>query len=134
ERERELADIRRQREAAERERKLAQEKLRQMEDRRAAAAQEAPSEQPPTPVLGNEGSSDDLTGRYVVAIQQAVERSWTRPETIRPGQKCKVRIVQIPGGEVISATVAPSCPYDVLGKRSVEAAVLRAQPLPYRGY
>jgi colicin import membrane protein len=30
--------------------------------------------------------------------------------------------------------VSPSCPYDALGKRSVEAAVLKAQPLPYAGF
>jgi colicin import membrane protein len=35
---------------------------------------------------------------------------------------------------VIDAEVAPSCPYDELGRRSVEAAVLKAQPLPYAGF
>ncbi len=43
-------------------------------------------------------------------------------------------IRQIPGGEVIDAQVDPSCPYDEQGRRSVEAAVLKAQPLPYRGF
>ena len=135
ERQKQLADIRRQREEAERERKEAEDKLREIaEQRREQAAERAPTEQPPTPQLGNEGTSDDLASRYALAIQQAVERNWIRPETIRPGQACEVRIVQIPGGEVISATVQPSCPYDELGRRSVEAAVLRAQPLPYGGY
>ena len=27
-----------------------------------------------------------------------------------------------------------SCPYDALGRRSVEAAVRRAEPLPYAGF
>jgi colicin import membrane protein len=131
----ELEEIRRQREQAERERKLAEQRLEQIADqRRAAQAEREAPEQPPAEQLGNQGTDDSLLGRYVVAIQQAVERSWIRPETIRPGQPCEVRIVQIPGGEVISATVQPSCRYDELGKRSVEAAVLRAQPLPYTGY
>lgn len=135
ERQKQLDEIRRQREEAERERRLAEEKLKQIEDQRRAAAERAqPSEQPPTEQLGNQGVDESLLGRYQLAIQQAVERNWTRPETIRPGIACKVRIVQIPGGEVISATVEPSCPYDAIGKRSVEAAVLRAQPLPYGGY
>jgi colicin import membrane protein len=30
--------------------------------------------------------------------------------------------------------VSASCPYDELGRRSVEAAVLKAQPLPYAGF
>ena len=43
-------------------------------------------------------------------------------------------IRQIPGGTVIDAQVDPSCPYDEAGRRSVEAAVLKAQPLPYQGF
>jgi colicin import membrane protein len=40
----------------------------------------------------------------------------------------------VPGGTVIDAKVDPSCPYDELGRRSIEAAVLKAQPLPYAGF
>ena len=43
-------------------------------------------------------------------------------------------ITQLPGGKVIKVDIAPSCPYDALGERSVEAAVLKAQPLPYAGF
>ncbi|HRO28373.1 MAG TPA: protein TolA, partial [Luteimonas sp.] len=50
------------------------------------------------------------------------------------GQRCRIVIRQIPGGEVVSAEVDPSCPYDAQGRRSVEAAVLKAQPLPYVGF
>ena len=50
------------------------------------------------------------------------------------GQRCRIVIRQIPGGEVVEAKVDPSCPYDELGRRSVEAAVLKAQPLPYVGF
>ena len=49
-------------------------------------------------------------------------------------QPCRVRIRQIVGGEVISATADASCPYDEAGRRSIEAAVLRASPLPYAGF
>ena len=135
ERQRQLDEIRQQREEAERQRRLAQERLEQIADqRRASQAEQRAPEQPPAEQVGNQGTDDSLLGRYVVAIQQAVERNWIRPETIQPGQPCEIRIVQIPGGEVISASVQPSCRYDELGKRSVEAAVLRAQPLPYTGY
>ena len=38
------------------------------------------------------------------------------------------------GGEVVEVSFTSGCPYDEAGRRSVEAAILRAQPLPYRGY
>src|SRR3546814_18385068 len=60
-------------------------------------------------------------------------RNWTRPENIPLGQRCRIYITQLPGGDVMSAKVDPSCPYDELGRRSVEAAVLKAKPLPYAG-
>ena len=83
---------------------------------------------------GARGADAALLAQYTAAIQQTVERSWTRPDSVPPGTPCKVAIVQIPGGEVISAEVAAGCPYDEVGRRSVEAAVLRAQPLPYAGF
>lgn len=130
-RERELAEIRRQREAAERQARLEQQRLEQLRDTESAPG---PTPTPAPARAGTGGTDESLLGRYSLAIQQAVERSWIRPETVRPGQACKIRIRQIVGGEVIGVSVDPSCPYDELGRRSVEAAVLRAQPLPYSGY
>lgn len=136
EREKQLADIRKQREAAERQSRMEQQRLEQLRDRQPAQAAPTPptSEPAGTPRMGNQGVDESLMGQYVMAIQLAVERNWIRPDTIRPGVPCVVRIVQIPGGEVISANVESPCPYDDLGRRSVEAAVLRAQPLPYTGF
>lgn len=59
--------------------------------------------------------------------------AWVRPDNVPPG-RCRIVINQLPGGRVLSATVSPTCPYDEAGKRSIEAAVLNAQPLPYRGF
>ena len=70
----------------------------------------------------------------LVAVQAAILRQWIRPESVRIGQECQVLIKQIPGGEVIDVQVSPTCPYDELGRRSVEAAVLKASPLPYAGF
>ncbi len=50
------------------------------------------------------------------------------------GQRCKIVIQQLPGGTVNSANVSPDCPFDEAGRRSIEAAVRNAQPLPYRGF
>ena len=47
---------------------------------------------------------------------------------------CPVEIVQIPGGQVISAKVLPSCPFNDVARASVEHAVLRSSPLPYKGF
>ncbi|MDQ3494257.1 MAG: cell envelope integrity protein TolA, partial [Pseudomonadota bacterium] len=83
---------------------------------------------------GNRGDDDGLRARYAAAIQEAILRNWTRPDNVPLGQRCRIVIRQIPGGQVISAEVEPSCPFDDLGRRSVERAVLMAQPLPYAGF
>jgi colicin import membrane protein len=132
EREQKLAELRRQQAQARREADMAEEKLKQIADRRAqqASAQAATGNPPP----GNEGIDAGLNARYAAAIQEAILRNWTRPENVPLGQKCVIHITQVRGGTVIKAEVAPSCPFDELGRRSVEAAVLKAQPLPYAGF
>ncbi len=138
ERERQLADIRRQRAAASRDARLAEEKLKQLADRRARSAAEAAAQADAqasaSPPPGNEGTDDSLKAAYAQALQEAILRNWTRPETVPLGQRCRLQIRQLPGGEVVDVEVSASCPYDELGRRSVEAAVLKAQPLPYAGF
>lgn len=136
EREQQLADIRRQRAEAAREARLAEEKLKQLADRRARSAAEAAAQadaeasDPP----GNNGTDADLAARYAAALQEAILGHWSRPESVPLGQRCRITIRQLPGGEVVDVAVSSSCPYDELGRRSVEAAVLKAQPLPYAGF
>ncbi len=133
ERERQLADIRRQRTEQQRAIDLSEEKLRQMADRearRASAAAAASAGPPP----GNRGADSNLNATYKKALTDAIRSNWTQPDNVSASQICKIVIRQIPGGEVIDAQVDPSCPYDEQGRRSVEAAVLKAQPLPYRGF
>ena len=81
---------------------------------------------------GNNANST-LLSQYMAAIQNVVTQHWTRPDNM-PNAPCVVHIVQIPGGQVLSAKASPNCPYDAAGKRSVENAVLGAQPLPYQGF
>lgn len=128
-----LEKIRAEREKLEREQRQAQQRLEQIASReRQAAQQQAAPAGPPPP--GNQGVDTGLAARYAAAIQEAILRNWTRPDSVPIGQRCRIVIRQIPGGEVVSAEVDPSCPYDDLGRRSVEAAVLKAQPLPYAGF
>ncbi len=133
--EEELKKIRAEIAKAKREEDLAQQRLKQLADRRAqqasAYADAAPSASPPP---GNEGADSDLAAKYAAALQEAILRNWTRPDTVPLGQRCRLNIRQLPGGEVVDVQVSPSCPYDELGRRSVEAAVLKAQPLPYAGF
>lgn len=82
---------------------------------------------------GNNSQNSNLSDEYAAAIQNAVTSNWLRP-TNMPSVPCKVNIVQLPGGDVMSAKADPSCPYDEAGRRSIENAVLRAQPLPYKGF
>ena len=117
-----------QREQASRELSMAEQRAQQLAD---AKAQQVQSRAPPP---GNPNSSALHNASYIAALQAAILRQWTRPESVRIGQQCQVLIRQIPGGEVVSVQVSPSCPYDELGRRSVEAAVLKASPLPYAGY
>jgi colicin import membrane protein len=82
---------------------------------------------------GNNSQNSNLSDEYAAAIQNAVTPNWLRPDNI-PAVPCKVSIVQSPGGDVMSATVDSSCPYDAAGRRSVENAVLRTKTLPYKGF
>jgi colicin import membrane protein len=133
EREQKLADIRKKREQAQREAQLAEQKLRQLADARAKSAA-ANTTSAPQSTAGQGGTNTDLSAQYAAAIQQAVLAQWLRPDSVPQGQTCTINIRQLPGGQVIDATVAANCPYDEAGRRSIEAAVLRAQPLPYRGF
>ena len=133
-----LAALRTQREQAANQTRMEEQRDRQRQDlaARQPSPQPAasPSEATPTPMAGNNGVDTSLRAAYVLAIQNAVERNWRRPETIPAGQRCRIVIVQIPGGEVISADVDPTCPYDALGRDSLERAVFAASPLPYAGF
>jgi colicin import membrane protein len=82
---------------------------------------------------GNNSLNSNLADEYAAAIQNAVTPNWLRPDNI-PTVPCQVHIVQSPGGDVMSATVDSSCPYDEAGRRSVENAVLRTKTLPYKGF
>ena len=127
-----LKKLQAERAKAEREAKLAEQKLKQIAEVRARQASDSAASAPPPP--GNNGVDAGLQARYAAAIQEAVLRNWTRPENVPQGQRCRIYITQLPGGDVMSAKVDPSCPYDELGRRSVEAAVLKAKPLPYAGF
>ena len=141
--ERELEEIRAQREAAERERKLAQERLKQLEARQERQRQEELRQQEEAAAQQRAeaearefraGQMATQRDAYEAAIQSFVTQNWLRPPTAQPGLRCTLRIVQIPGGEVISAAIAGRCNGDEATRRSILAAVERGGALPYRGF
>ena len=66
---------------------------------------------------------------YIFAIQQNISRNWVRPPTAAAGIECIVNIRQLPGGEVVSVSIG-ACNADAVVRRSIEAAVHKASPLP----
>ncbi|HET9047632.1 MAG TPA: cell envelope integrity protein TolA [Chiayiivirga sp.] len=136
ERDKQLADIRRELQEAEKKRKLEEERLKQLRDLREQAASQTstpqPTPAPPAEQLGNQGVDDALLGRYSLAIQQQVDRNWLRPDNLRPGLRCVVQVTQLRGGQVSGVDFA-RCQTDALTQRSIEAALMR-EPLPYSGY
>jgi len=139
----ELEKIRQQQAEAEKQRLLDAEKLKQLEAREKAQEQARIQQQEQDAIKANqdreaqslaEGRRADLGERYRLAVQQLVKDNWLRPPTARPGLRCILKIVQIPGGEVISAAISGSCNGDEATRRSIVAAVERIDSLPYRGY
>lgn len=132
-RQKQLEDIRKRRAAAAREAALAEQRLAQLANARSRSAAEEAA-QSDAQVSGANGVDDGLKARYAAALQAAILAKWTRPDTVPLGAACKLVIRQLPGGQVMGVEVASPCSYDEQGRRSIEAAVLKAQPLPYAGF
>ena len=137
---RELEDLRRQRQQAEVERQQQEQRMADLAERRETERREveaaAAAERLRLAQLQAEQTERRATlgDEYVVTIRELVRRNWIRPPTTRPGVRCEVRVVQIPGGEIIDQTIAGACNADDATRRSILAAVERTANLPYRGY
>ena len=124
---------------AERERKLAEAEQKRQDDIRRqrqenerqrlaeATAMRETEMQAETDQLAAMNSNEGAA--YLYALQQRVVRSWVKPASAKPGLKCTVRIRQRAGGDVTSATIG-ECNGDAAVRRSIEAAVYKASPLP----
>ena len=135
EQQKQLADIRKQREAAETKLKLEKEKLAQLEDRNQQKAdrQATPAAEHEAP-QAQTGANGQDNNAYTAAIKAAVTQNWNRPDNAEAGLRCVLHITQIPGGDVISVTMGSPCNADPVTRNSIEQAVMKAAPLPYRGY
>ncbi len=136
----EMDQLRKQREEAARQSRIDEERLKQLDARRQAEA-DAKSQLQAEADMQRQMAAEFRAGQiatkgdeYYGAIQSQVTNNWLRPPTARPGLRCRLKIVQIPGGEVISAAIAGTCNADEATRRSLIAAVERAGSLPYRGF
>ena len=134
-----LDKIRHEREQADKNLKLQKEKLAQLQD--VQKAQATPVKTPAQPVpenktaqSGNNSQDSSLKDEYFAAIQNAITNNWLRPDSAQPGLQCMIRIVQIPGGDVIGVQISSPCNADPQTRTSIEQAVKRASPLPSKGF
>lgn len=75
-----------------------------------------------------------LEQQWVAVVYSMVSANWQRPPTAVKGLRCLVQVHQAPGGSVLDASVMPGCKGDDATRRSIVNAVLRSDPLPYKGY
>lgn len=136
----ELDQLRKKREEATRQRKIEEERLKQLDVHKQAEAdaqRQLQAEADMQRQMAAEFRAGQIATKgdeYYAAIQSQVTNNWLRPPTARSGLRCRVKIVQIPGGEVISAAISGACVADEATRRSIVAAVERAGSLPYRGF
>jgi colicin import membrane protein len=76
-----------------------------------------------------EAERSGLMGQYVAVLRQVVQRNWIRPPEAQAGLECEVIVNQIPGGDVVGVRFG-ACNGEDAVRRSIEAAVLKASPLP----
>jgi colicin import membrane protein len=122
-------------ERAEQQRKKQEAEAQARRDREERAAQKRREEEiqlaAAAEAEANAARAAGLQDQYMLMIENAVKREWQRPLSARPGTECVVNVVQLPTGDVVSATVDPRrCNGDDAVRRSIENAVHEASPLP----
>ena len=122
EKERKRVEVERERQAEIERKQLENERLR----READAARQAELDAESNRLDAMQANAETA---YMFAIQQRISRSWVRPPTATAGTECVVKIRQLPGGAVSSVNVS-TCNRGEEVRRSIEAAVHRASPLP----
>ncbi|HLS82355.1 MAG TPA: cell envelope integrity protein TolA [Steroidobacter sp.] len=130
ERQRKAEAERKRLEEIQRKQREAEQKRRAEQEARAQAAREAELQRQLAEEEGRaQAESAGLLNQYIAMIEQRVVRNWNRPPSARPGLDCKVRVTQTPGGAVLSVQIE-TCNGDAAVRQSIEAAVMRASPLP----
>lgn len=79
---------------------------------------------------GQSSEQNALRAAYLSALRAAIQAKWPHGDTV---QSCRLLLKQTPGGWVESS-IAGDCELSIQGRRSLEAAALMAQPLPFAGF
>jgi colicin import membrane protein len=128
-------EARAQREREEQERRAAEQRRREEEaQRQAEARKQEEVEADLARALAAEDEArraqqSGLLDQYLRAIHDAIQRKWNQPLSARPGLECVINVTQIPRGDVVGVSFG-RCNGDDAVKRSIEAAVRAASPLP----
>ena len=104
-------------------------KMRAKEARRVAELEQLRSLESQRLESLEESEEQKEVDQYIAAIQQQLQRTWSRPPSARKGMRSVLKISMIPGGEVISVSVTESSG-NAAFDRSAEQAVHRAGILP----
>ena len=79
----------------------------------------------------NDAVQSGVLDEYIRSIQNKLEQNWNQPPSAKTGLECRVNVVQLLTGDVVDAKVdANHCNGDEAVRRSIEAAVQKASPLP----
>jgi colicin import membrane protein len=131
------AELERQRQQQLEDRRRAQDAERQRQEAQRALDllnQRAEPLPPGNPRPGVVGGQESLAAQYAALLREVIRQRWRRPPGTPVGIRCVVQVRQIPGGEVLSATIGRPCNADEIVQRSILDAIELASPLPYEGF
>jgi colicin import membrane protein len=129
EQKRRQAEIDKKRRAAEDKKHAAEAERKRQQDVEKSLKEQLAAEERSRADAAREAKAQAAADKYKALIRQRVERNWSRPLGVPRGLQCIVRVRVVPGGEVIAATVTRGSG-NALFDSSVQAAVLKASPLP----
>nr|VFK39187.1 MAG: colicin import membrane protein [Candidatus Kentron sp. SD]VFK39786.1 MAG: colicin import membrane protein [Candidatus Kentron sp. SD] len=109
--------------------KAAARKKREEERQRKEAERALESKLAEEQARREERLRDRYRREYVANIKSAVERNWIRTVATAKGLKCKLKVAQLPTGEVVDVSIIASSGNTAFD-RSAVAAVFKSSPLP----
>ena len=74
-------------------------------------------------------ADSDAMRRYQYALQNKIQRNFTRPASAKSGIECVINVRQLPDGNVESVSIGRCNGNDAV-RRAIEAAVHKSSPLP----
>jgi colicin import membrane protein len=77
---------------------------------------------------------NELKSLWINAVQSAVYQQWSQPASTKQDMQCSVKVRQIPGGAVVNVSIASPCNASEIVKKSITDAIMKAEPLPYKGF